>query len=179
MNKYIPYIIVFVIGFLLAWFSKGTKEITNTIEVKSDTVTIVKTQTIRDSVPKYISKIVKDTIEIPCNDGDSVVRLPIEQKFYSKPNMYDVWVSGYNADLDSIKIFNKIEYKTITNTINNTKYVNSSSLYGYVGLSKFDGKFIPMFDLIYSTKGNISFGGSIGLIDNKPIYGLKFGYKLK
>lgn len=49
-----------------------------------------------DSV-NTISEVVFDTIQ---------VRLPIESKHYSATN-YDAWVSGYEPQLDSIKVYNR------------------------------------------------------------------------
>lgn len=178
MTKYIPYIITFVLGFILAYFILGNKTIPDKVESTSDTIYISKIDTFRVHEPKYITKTIIDTFKIVVNEKDTVY-LPKEQKYYSKANVYDVWVSGYEPNLDSINVYTKTEYQTITNTITNTKYIQKVSLYGSIGVSKYDGKIVPTFDLTLNTKGNISFGGSVGLIGNKPLYGLKIGYKLK
>lgn len=43
----------------------------------------------------------------------STVVMPITQKHYAD-STYEAWVSGYNPELDSIKVFNKTEFVTTT-----------------------------------------------------------------
>ena len=50
-----------------------------------------------DSV-NTISEVVFDTVQ---------VRLPIESKHYTSES-YDAWVSGYEPNLDSIKVYNQV-----------------------------------------------------------------------
>lgn len=85
----------------------------------------------RDSVivrykDKYItvSKLVVDSITV--RSGDSIpVAIPITQKTY-KDSLYEAWISGYEAKLDSINIFNK----TITNTIYRTNTIYKTKRWG-------------------------------------------------
>ena len=66
--------------------------------------------------PKYITKYVIDTLVIE-KEG-TTLSLPVIQKHYSQNGIYDAWVSGVSAELDSIRTYNKTEYKTITETKN-------------------------------------------------------------
>lgn len=85
---------------------------------KRDTVTIVKTDTLIISKPHYITETkidsiiyrVVDTIRI----GDTIY-LPKTQKEY-RDSSYRAWVSGYQPNLDSIKVYPKTLIQTITKT---------------------------------------------------------------
>jgi hypothetical protein len=63
-------------------------------------------QNLQDSVPNF-GKTVPDSANVV---------IPITQKTY-KDSTYTAWVSGYDPSLDSIQVYPKTEYKTITNTI--------------------------------------------------------------
>ena len=85
-----------------------------TIMIKLDTVKIVK--------PIYISQKVVDTLLMPIKDtlriNDTLYQaVPTTQKYYAKDSLYQAWVSGYKPNLDSIKVFPKTIYTTITNTV--------------------------------------------------------------
>lgn len=78
-----------------------------------DTITVVKPIAVDSVITRYkwvnvervkdttivneVSEVVFDTIR---------VRLPIESKHYTSIN-YDAWVSGYEPQLDSIKVYNR------------------------------------------------------------------------
>jgi hypothetical protein len=65
-----------------------------------------------DNFPKLDDK--EDNF--PIKNDSTTVELPITQKTY-KDSTYTAWVSGYDPSLDSIQVYPKTEYKTITNTI--------------------------------------------------------------
>jgi hypothetical protein len=75
---------------------------------------------------KYVtvSKMVKDSIVVHKDDSIPVT-IPITQKEYND-STYRAWVSGYNANLDSINIFNK----TVTNTIYKQVVIKEPSNWG-------------------------------------------------
>ena len=101
------------------------RDTTTTVAVVHDTIT--------DTLPKIVTEKVLGVIRVPVhqqptgniNDAyiapaelsqsDSVpeVVLPLTQKEYSDDSTYRAWVSGYEPQLDSIRIFRK----TITNTV--------------------------------------------------------------
>lgn len=76
--------------------------------VKYDTITdtvpvVVETTRIKYKLDTLVQKdvvIVNDTIK-------SVVELPLEQKVFAKDSVYRAYCTGYNVNLDSIKIFYK------------------------------------------------------------------------
>lgn len=58
----------------------------------------VNVERVKDTtIDNEVSEVVFDTIQ---------VRLPIESKHYTSIN-YDAWVSGYEPQLDSIKVYNR------------------------------------------------------------------------
>lgn len=68
---------------------------------------VVKNDTINHFVE--VSKMIHDTVE---------VQVPITSKHYGSKD-YDAWVSGYEANLDSIKVYKETQYitETITKTV--------------------------------------------------------------
>ena len=46
-----------------------------------------------------------------------VVYVTIDQKHFHKDSLYDAWVSGYEVQLDSIKVYQRTE--KLTNFVNN------------------------------------------------------------
>ena len=109
--KWLPYILIAAFAFGLGWFINPSPEAV--IEERTDTVfsssVIIRT----DTVPYYLPMPVLcwhtgDTIHV----GDTV--LPVEQKIYQDSN-YTAYVSGYNPNLDSLKVYPKTV--TVTNDI--------------------------------------------------------------
>lgn len=87
-----------------------------------DTTIVVKLDTVKIIKPIYISQKVVDTLLMPIKDtlriNDTLYQaVPTTQKYYAKDSLYRAWVSGYRPNLDSIQIFPKTVYSTITNTI--------------------------------------------------------------
>lgn len=95
---------------------------------KSDTITTTDYDTIdiespvpRDSiVVRYITRVEPihhDTDVMQPIISDSIaVTLPITQKTY-EDSTYKAWISGYEPNLDSIRIYHRHTTNTITNTI--------------------------------------------------------------
>ncbi len=109
--KWLPYILIAAFAFGLGWFINPSPEAV--IEERTDTVfsssVIIRT----DTVPYYLPMPVLcwhtgDTIHV----GDTV--LPVEQKIYQDSD-YTAYVSGYNPNLDSLKVYPKTV--TVTNDI--------------------------------------------------------------
>ena len=98
-----------------------------------DTVTVVRTDTVRDTVPTVVEKRIVRTevvhlyleaeIDSLCSEVDSEavsvmgdsVAIPITQKTY-EAETYKAWVSGWHASLDSIEVYQKTVERTITIT---------------------------------------------------------------
>lgn len=135
--------IVFLTGLILGlatgfFVGKGIYDRPFDEDVKSDTVWI--TDTLPDYTPspkdsvitkwvtKYLPKAVHDTVEsiefLTMHDTVAV-EVPITSKHYSN-DTYDAWVSGFEPNLDSIKVYQKTEI--ITNTITRMKPPNKWEL---------------------------------------------------
>lgn len=100
----------------------------STAVVTADTIEVVKWDTIVQTKPiaveskvvelrsyrvKLLGKINGSSSDSSYNADSAVVELPIEQKVYGD-STYKAWVSGFDARLDSIKLFQPTKYITIT-----------------------------------------------------------------
>ena len=148
-------------------------------ECVTDTLVIHRIDTLVEYKTKYITKKVIDTLYLP-SDSNKIYPLPIEQKYYSRTDSYDAWVSGYEPQLDSIRVYNKVEYKTITNTITKEIEYNRWNLYTYMGFKHINDKFLPSIGLMTKSPKSSIYMVEIGLDNNKDLFfGVNVGYKLK
>lgn len=100
----------------------------STAVVTADTIEVVKWDTIVQTKPiaveskvvelrsyrvKLLGRIDGSSIDSVYNADSVVVELPIEQKVYGD-STYKAWVSGFDARLDSIKLYQPTKYITIT-----------------------------------------------------------------
>lgn len=100
----------------------------STAVVTADTIEVVKWDTIVRTQPvvveqnalelkayrvKLLGRIDGSSNDSVYNADSAVVELPIEQKVYGD-STYKAWVSGFDARLDSIKLFQPTKYITIT-----------------------------------------------------------------
>lgn len=177
MKKYIPYIVIAVLLAALVLSLINRREVTVS-KVTSDTVIVVKHDTIRDIRPVTVTEKSTDTLYFKVGGGkDSVVTLPITQKYYSTDN-YQAWVSGYKPNLDSIYTFNKVVTKTITNTETKTVYPKTTDVFLDAGCNYINNKFAPFVGASLKLKNGILLGGNVGLYDKSVYYGFKLGLKL-
>ena len=84
------------------------------IKVKTDTLKVVDTLKFYTPKPVKVFKIRHDTLRIAIAGDTLATALPIESKVY-KDSSYTAYISGYNAQLDSIYIRSPTTYIT-TNT---------------------------------------------------------------
>ena len=116
MNKvfHLLYIVVIVVLVTLLFSSKRQiKVVENRV---TDTILKIRVDTFTEYIPKYVTKKTTDTIYLQSKDKNEVA-IEIEQKHYSENEVYDAWISGYKPQLDSIKTYPRVEYRTITNNI--------------------------------------------------------------
>ena len=175
MKKYIPYIIIAVLLAALIFSLINRKEVT-VEKLTSDTVTVIKYDTIKDIKPIVVKEKVIDTIYVAVGK-DSVIQLPITQKYYSTDE-YQAWVSGYKPNLDSIYTFGKVITKTITNTETKTIYMNTTDVFFDVGCNYIGKQFAPFVGASLKLKNGILISGNVGLYDKNVYYGAKVGFKL-
>lgn len=111
-------ILIVVLSLIIAilWLSrqKSTGNDLLPVVVKTDTITTIKIDTIREIQPVKVSEVithidtiyVRDTIAIP---------IPVSQNYYRGAD-YEAWVSGYKPNLDSLNIFHSTEVRCVTKT---------------------------------------------------------------
>lgn len=175
MTKYIPYIIIAVLLVSLIFSLTNRKEVV--IETKtSDTVVVVKLDTVKVEKPTFITEVIVDTFFIEKSENDAYI-IPKTQRYY-KTDEYEAWVSGYKPNLDSIYTFNKTITNDITNTITREIYPKTTDFYLNAGADYINGQFAPNVGASVKFKRDIMLSGSVGLYDKSVYYGLKIGFKL-
>lgn len=179
MKKYTINIIAFCIGILVgaAMFYNKYEPLASTTDTVETVRYSVKKDTVLEHIPQPCLRKIVDTVKVPADNG-TCVHL-IEQKEY-KDSLYDVWISGCNSSLDSIKVFKWTTYTERIKTVTETKFVQETKgkLFAGVGVQKYQTSYIPSIDLYY-TKKDFLIGVTAGLFDNKPIYGVNINYKIK
>lgn len=175
MKKYIPYIIIAVLLVSLIVSLTNRKEVI--IEkTTSDTVTIVKSDTVKVKIPTFIKEVIVDTFLIKDSLNNDYI-IAKTQRYY-RDSLYEAWVSGYRPNLDSLNIFRKTITNTITNTVTKEIYPKTTDLYLNVGSDYIKGQFAPNVGLAVKFKNDLMIGGNVGYYDKSVYYGLKFGFKL-
>ena len=147
------------------------------INTKIDTLLVTRVDTFVQIKPEYKYKRIIDTLVVYATK-DSIIYLPIEQKYYGKPDSYDCWISGINTNLDSIRVYNKTIDHYITNTITEKIYPRKLDLYMQLGGYMIDKDVVPFIGLDLAIPNGLKVGANVGLFDNKPIYGINVGYKI-
>jgi len=140
-------VFLFIIGVALFRIRGLEKEIDALKNAPTDTITIVKTDTLRIAEPVPVYKYIKynDTVTICHELRDTVkelVFLPREYMVY-KDSTYRAVVSGVQPRLDSIEVYSK----TITETITKTIKIPDKKRWGFgVNVSAgYDGKKVRPF----------------------------------
>lgn len=170
------YIVVILVLVALVFSSKRQ------IKVVENRVTDTVTKTIIDTVtkykPQYVTKKTTDTIYLQA-DEKSEFALEIEQKHYQDDGVYDVWVSGYKTQLDSIKTYPRVEYRTITNNITKEILVKKWNFYTCIGFKRFSNEYVPSVGFIAKSPRNSLYCVEVGAINGDLYYGLTYGFILK
>ena len=107
-------VILLAVACVVAWF-RPHEPLPAEIRTETKVKTVVKVDTLLISPPMAPLLVFKltDTIRI----GDTVVHR--EQAYY-EDSLYRAWVSGYRPRLDSLQIFPRTVYRTVTNDIYHT-----------------------------------------------------------
>lgn len=175
MKKWIPYIVIAALAVCLILSLTNRNEVV--IETHTtDTITIVRTDTIRERIPHFISEMVLDTIFVE-KVSENVLKLPITQKYYNTDS-YQAWVSGYKPNLDSINVFNKVVERTVNHTIDRVVYPKSIDWYLNAGSMFIDKKAAPYVGLNVKFKNDLVIGANAGVYEKKMFYGFNIGFKL-
>lgn len=114
--KKLPWILVILLAVAcgVAWF-RPHEPLPAEIHTETKVKTVVKVDTLLISPPMAPLLVFRltDTMRI----GDTVVHR--EQAYY-EDSLYRAWISGYRPRLDSLQIFPRTVYQTVTNDIYHT-----------------------------------------------------------
>ena len=185
MKKFYVFLLGIFLGFAVGLILWTYNEIThNTIpSTKTDTISVTEYKTIVDTIfvdkPKYYKEVIRDTVPLNQFVRNEDKYLVVTQKEYRDSN-YVAWVSGVEPQLDSIMVFKNTEYVFKTSTIETIKTIEDKTgkWFTGAGLYKLDNTLVPKLNVVYQKK-RIMVGASVGLYNNKPIYGLDFNFKVK
>lgn len=114
--KKLPWILVILLAVVcvVAWFRpQEPLPVEIRTETKVNTVVQIETLLISPPMAPLVVFRLTDTMRI----GDTVVHR--EQAYY-EDSLYRAWVSGYRPRLDSLQIFPRTVYRTVTNDIYHT-----------------------------------------------------------
>lgn len=175
---------VFFIATICVAIKCCTQEPETIVVTKSDTVVVVKYDTLRYKVPVPVDRVVKDTFYVMVN-ADSVkkdtqnnafyVKLEREQVHYSETGVYDAWVSGFQPRLDSFTVYKK---ETTTSIIKTTNTKPKWSYYATITAKQYNNTHFGGVG-VQAVGSKFLLGGEIGVLDNKLYYGLNVGIKIK
>ena len=114
--KVLPWILVILLTVVcvVAWF-RPHEPLLAEIRTETKVNTVVKVDTLLISPPMAPLLVFRltDTMRI----GDTVV---YREQAYYEDSLYRAWVSGYRPKLDSLMVFPKTVYQTVTNDIYHT-----------------------------------------------------------
>ena len=175
MKKFIPYIVIAVLAVCLILSLTNRKEVIVENHT-TDTITIVRTDTIIERIPHFISEMVLDTIFVE-KVSENVLKLPITQKYYNTDS-YQAWVSGYKPNLDSINVFQKIVTNTVNHTIIKEVYPKHIDWYLNAGSILIDKKAAPYVGLNMKLENDLVIGVNAGVYEKEMFYGFNIGFKL-
>lgn len=143
-------------------------------ERTTDTLFIVKTDTVKVYEPKFVERRVVDTVYIT----DSVF-VPIEQTFYDEKEL-KLWVSGFQCTLDSFYVYPKTVERVVTREIfTTTESRERVGLYAEGALNSFSDGICPSVGVCITTPKKVLYRANIGLYKGSPAYTIGIGYKLR
>lgn len=135
MRNVLPYIIIICLSCIILLDNIRENHSALTREVISDTVFSI--DTVFCPVPVASSETIIDSVPYPIFlPGDTVhdtvfIYIPISQKVY-KDSLYTAWVSGYQAKLDSIEVYQKTQTIYIRDKLKRKRFgVGVQVGYGY------------------------------------------------
>lgn len=143
--------------------------------ITSDTVLLVKRDTVFIERPVYVERTTIDTVYIE-NEG-SKLSLPVEKLKYSEDGIFDIWVSGIKASLDSVRFYAPTVERTVTRTVT-VERKPSWACVPYMGFKAFEGTVSPNIGLMLETPKSWVLGAEVGYSKPHSTYwGLNVGYR--
>ena len=143
MKKYIPYILVLVVGFVIGILCRPHR-IERVVDIQRDTTILIDTHIVEK--PVLVEKYIQDSLLVAIHDttiiNDTIfVALPMEKKIY-KGEDYLAEISGYKANLDRIEVYPKTT--TITETTSQT-VTNRNALALGLEANYINSPYIPIY----------------------------------
>ena len=178
MNKVFHLLYIVFIAVLVTLLFSSKRQIKVVENRVTDTILKIRVDTLTRYVPKYVTKRTTDTIYLQANDKNEVA-IEIEQKHYSENGVYDAWISGYKPQLDSIKTYPRVEYRTITNNITREILVKKWDFYTCLGFKRFSDEYVPSVGFTVKSPRNSLYGVEVGVVNGDLCYGLTYGFMLK
>ena len=143
MKKYIPYILILVVGFVIGILCRPHR-IERVVDIQRDTTFIRDTHIIEK--PVLVERTSKETLLVEVHDTTRIhdtlyIALPMEKKIY-KGEDYLAEISGYKPSLDRIEVYpkNTIITETITQSVTNRNTLGIGLEVNYYG-----SPYIPIY----------------------------------
>ena len=174
MKKYIPYILVLVVGFVIGILCRPHR-IERVVDIQRDTTILIDTHIVEK--PVLVEKYIQDSLLVAVHDttivNDTIfVALPMEKKIY-KGEDYLAEISGYKPNLDRIVVYPKTTTikETITQSVTNRNalgvgfemnYINSSYIPIYLEYSYLLHKNVEFYARLLYDLPSQSYGFGLG-----------------
>ena len=143
--------------------------------ITSDTVLLVKRDTVFIERPVYVERTTIDTVYI--ENGNGKLSLPVEKLRYSEDGIFDIWVSGIKASLDSVRFYAPTVERTVTRTVT-VERKPSWACVPYMGFKAFEGTVSPNIGLMLETPKSWVLGAEIGYSKtHKTHWGVNIGHR--
>lgn len=166
-------VLVFVLGVALGRPAKEVEVVRHT----TDTLTVVKYDTVRKTEVKWKDRQVIDTVYIASGENGQAP-VPISKYNFTQPDLFDIHATGYDVKLTDVTVFPKTEYRTITNTVEKEILTYRWDCYLGAGISAFDRRVIPSINFYVKAPRSWLFGVNVGYYNGGCIYGANISYKL-
>lgn len=168
----ISLLLVFV-GILL----RRPEKVVEVIKERTDTLTIVKHDTLTFAKIVEVEKKVVDTVFVECNGNN--VPVPISEYRFFEKNKYDITARGFNVTMQNITVFPKTEYKTITNTIEKEVIVYNWDFFFGGGLWRYNYEWIPHISFAAKAPKNWLLAANLGYYNNDILFGGTILYNIR
>lgn len=142
---------------------------------RTDTLRIADYDTIVENVVRYKQIAIHDTAFV---FADDTIKIPITQKHYHEDSLCDVWVSGYEPNLDSLHLYQKHTIEIVNHFREVTKMPRLTAEIGLGGLLLQDRLVGSVGAEVRYNADKLTIGAFADYTtEKKPIFGLKVSYR--
>ena len=168
--------VMFFVVARCGWVNRNTGNPDTIVRsITSDTVLLVKRDTVFIEKPIYVERTTIDTVYI--ENGNGKLSLPVEKLRYSEDGIFDIWVSGIKASLDSVRFYAPTVERTVTRTVT-VERKPSWACVPYMGFKAFEGTVNPNIGLMLETPKSWVLGAEIGYSKaHKTHWGVNIGHR--